>query len=666
MCGISFIYDTEEDEVDNGAIDLMVECIHHRGPDFKGILNRKNAALGHTRLSIVDVKGGQQPMVSIDGRYSIIYNGEIYNYQALKKHLEKNHFKFTTLSDTEVVLNMFIDYGPKCVSFFRGMFSFAIHDNKTGHLFVARDRLGIKPLFYHWNGRYLIASSEIKAIFASGFLEPKLNMKSIVNFFKYQFSIAPYTPFENIYELEPGCSLNIEPGGAPVINRYWDLVFPEQNDYESLQESYWLSKYISAIDDAVVSHMIGEVPMGAYMSGGIDSATTTYLLNKHYDKEVRSFTIGFTDKVMDESQIAKNIADEIGVSNSQLFFEDDRPGGYLGLLINAIYYLEQPQRVAVDIPYLLLSDYARSNNCKVIFAGDGADETLAGYDCYKQDSIRISGNKTQNQFERNLYYRDNYAGIFSQQYLNMIARLHESSRQQQTMERFGCYPVWFDIWNILEDYCSNIFSEDVISDTQAHSQMTELSDRMKPHISNRHSLNQSLYIETKTRLPGWILWKSDRLSMANGVEARVPFMDHQLVELTAQIPPELKLKGMEEKYILKQAMLRYLPKHPYQFRKRAFYTPIKEWFFTSKNIRELQKFMDDSAIRKTGIFNPEQVKVMMDGIAAFENPISTDEYYSLMRLEWGLMLVLTTQILHWLYVDKHAPCFKMKTKPQNA
>jgi len=665
MCGICFFYDTTKDSIDNDSVELMVKCLHHRGPDAHRTLKRRYVALGHTRLSIVDIKGGHQPMLSADDRYAIIYNGEIYNYRALKKQLESKNIRLTTESDTEVVLQMFIEYGPQCVAYLRGMFSFAVHDNKTGELFVARDRLGIKPLFYFWDGSYLIAASEMKAIFASGFVEPELNKNSLVNYFKYQFSIAPFTLFENIFELEPGYSLSIEPNGHLSLNHYWDLEFPEQGDYESLQEQIWVEKFKTALDDSVTSHLIGEVPIGAYLSGGIDSATTTCLLKKHYNNEVQSFTIGFDNKLNDESQVAISIANEINVPNLILMVNDDKPGGYLGLLIDALYYLEQPQRVAVDIPYLLLSEFARKNKYNVVFTGDGADEVLAGYDCYRQDSIRVCGNDTNSQLEREQYYLNNYAGIFARQYLQMIVNLHEPSRQQQTIDLYGCYPVWFDTWQILDDFSRNIFCEDFLFGTKPHQQMSQLIERVKPKLVHRHPINQSLYIEAKTRLSGWILWKSDRLSMAHGVEARVPFMDHHLVEIIAQIPPNLKLKGMDEKYILKKTMGDYLPKHPNQFKKRAFYAPIREWFFTSEKIVMLKNYLSDSAIEKAGIFNVRQVNNMIDRITALPNPKTIDDHYTLMRLEWGLMLVLSIQILHWLYVEKHAPCFNVKAKPKN-
>jgi len=660
MCGISFIYNAANGKIDKQPIELMAASIGHRGPDAKNCVINRHAALGHTRLSIVDIEGGSQPMISSDDRFTITYNGELYNYHELENELNKSGIVFTTRSDTEVVLNMYIHHGEKCVNYLRGMFSFAIHDNETGKLFIARDRLGIKPLYYSWDGKLLIGASEMKAIFASKLVEPELNLHSIANYFKYQFSVAPHTPFNYIYELEPGYLMTIEPGASPELKQYWDLEFPEENEYEQREESQWEKLFQDAMDDSIVSHMIGEVPIGAYLSGGIDSATTTYLLNQHYENEVQSFTIRFTNLANDESQISRSIASHISVPNTELIVDDDRPGGYLGIFEQAIYHLEQPQRVAVDIPHFMLSGLVQDKQYKVVYTGDGADEILGGYDCYRQDMVRVWGNEKDSEQQREEYYMTQFTDSFADQHMRMLLQLHETEAQQATIDKYGCYPVWHDTWNVLNEVSDKLLSDDTKDKLHDNKQMHELAERMKPQLENRHSLNQSLYIETKTRLPGWILWKSDRLSMAHSVEARVPFMDHKLVELTAQLPPWLKLNGMDEKYILRKIMMGHLPEHPQSFKKRAFYTPIKEWFFTKEKLDSLQTYMSAQKIEEVGIFNSKSVMEMLAEITSLPMPNTNDDYYSLMKLEWGLMIVLTVQILHVLFIEKRAPCFNLK------
>jgi len=664
MCGITFLYNNSGKDGSGSVsqnetrIRRMVNAILHRGPDEQNVMVRGSMALGHARLSIVDVKGGGQPMQSDDGRFAIVYNGEIYNYQALRHQLEQQQVTFKTQSDTEVILQLFIRDGEACVNSLRGMFGFAVHDKLTGNFFVARDRLGIKPMFYYWDGEVFAGGSEIKSIFASGLVEPVFNYQSIANYLKYQFSVAPNTPFQSIYELEPGYTLSFNVGTAPVIKPYWDLQFPEADDYESMDESSWLQRFEAALDDSAISHTIGEVPIGAYLSGGIDSATTTYLLGKHYNNNVQTYTIRFTNLDNDESDISSNIARHLKVPNTELIVDDDRPGGYLKILEQVIYHLEQPQRVAVDIPHFMLSGLVQSNHYKVVYTGDGADEILAGYDCYRQDAIRTWGNALGDSGQRRSYYYNEFGGNFSQPYLRMLSGLHQAEHQAEVIKKFGCYPSWFDNWQLLGPIGRSLINADLLPLMQQDPQMDALAEKMKPQLVNRDPLNQSLYIETKTRLPGWILWKSDRLSMAHSVEARVPFMDHQLVELAARIPPGLKLSGMDEKYILRKMMMPHMPDHPYHFKKRAFYTPIREWFFTKEKVAQLDCYMSKPAIDAVGCFDADQVQKYIKKIVAMAKPKTNNEYYRMMQIEWGLMVVLTVQIMHHLFIEKNAACFQ--------
>ena len=658
MCGIAFVFDSRNTSPESTLVEPMVDAIIHRGPDVNSVVARKHAVLGHARLSIVDIDGGNQPLLSQDGRFSIIYNGEIYNYTFLRKQLESQGIQFQTRSDTEVILQLYIQKGPACLRELRGMFSFVIQDEQSGALFMARDRLGIKPFLYHWNGTQLIGASEAKAIFASGLVEPSFNVNTLANFFRYQFSVSPNTLFNGILQLEPGHYMQISPGSSPVIKQYWDLEFPEDGEYEEKSEKQWCDLFENALDDACISHMIGEVPIGAYLSGGIDSATTTYMLNKHYENKLETYTIRFSNTANDESEISRAIAGHLGVANSELVMEDDRKQGYLQDFESALYHLEQPQRVAVDIPHFLLSDLVNRNHYKVVYTGDGADEILAGYDAYRQDYIRQWGNASTDMEQRKDYYMSQFTGDFADEFMQMLLRLHEPETQQKTIDKYGCYPVWHDQWHVLGDVAETLLSDNVKQQFDQDDQMTILIQKTKPAIINRHPINQSLYIETKTRLVDWILWKSDRLSMAHSVEVRVPFMDHKLVELAAQIPPDLKLNAMDEKYILKKIITPHLPQHPQAFKKRAFYTPIREWFFTKDKIEQLSTYLSPEALSKTGYFNVDSVQSFIRKISAYPQPGNPNEFYELMKLEWGLMIVLSVQILHRYFVEKQGACFK--------
>ena len=657
MCGISIICHTALGSALREPIERMVKSLLHRGPDDNGTYIRRGVALGHTRLSIVDEHHGKQPMHSVNGRYVIVYNGELYNYRKLKKELESRGHTFKTDSDTEVVLTLFVHYGEECLAHMRGMFSFAVLDKESDRLFFARDRLGIKPLFYSWDGISLVAASEMKAIFSSGYVDAKLNIASIKNYFSYQFSIAPNTPFEGLYELPPGHYMTLVPKGNLRIVRYWDLEFPRVHEYETQSEEYWRDNLDSALRNAVKSHTIGDFPVGSYLSGGIDSCAVSEMLKSSLPQSLQTFSIGFNDQDHDESWAYREVARYLGVENRELKFSTDGGERIMSLFTECLYHLEQPQRLSVDIPHYLLSGMVQQHDYKVVFTGDGADEILAGYDCFRQDYMRVQSNTFIGSLLRKRRYLKGYTEYFSREYMQLLLRLHSRENQKKVINRFGFYPAWYDFWQINAHETRGLFLDEENIDAGFDPQMLQLVDGVRTSLNGRDPLNQSLYLETKTRLPGWILWKSDRLSMAHGVEARVPFMDHTLVELAARIPPRLKLNGMEEKYLLKEVMKSRLPELAHNYKKRGFYAPIRDWFFVAQRRDEVEPYLSRSALEESGIFEHRRVNDIYSKLLSMEKPNDMQSYYQCMRMEWVLLSVLSVQILHQLFVKKQAKCF---------
>jgi asparagine synthase (glutamine-hydrolysing) len=648
MCGIAVILNHDGSTPAVWRVRAMQRALNHRGPDATGVLSSAPVALAHTRLSIVDIVGGIQPMQTADGQVAISYNGELYNFHALRALLSARGAAFQTQSDTEVVLNAYREFGAKSLARLRGMFSFAIHDRSAGELFLARDRLGIKPLYYYSDARVFVAASEIKALFASGLVGAELDRASIKNYFTYQFAISPHTPFTRIHELPPAHSLRIAPGRAPRLERYWDVDFPQAGDYESMEDGYWTKCFTDALQDAVASHTTGDVAIGAYLSGGIDSCAITRLL-ADIQPRVQTFSIGFESADYDESSQYRAVAQSFGVANTELRLHDERPQGYLDDLVQCIYHLEQPQRMAVDVPHYLLSGLVRDHHHKVVYTGDGADEVLAGYDCFRQDKMRLWSNGALRRLLRPWRYLHRYTRHFPVDHMQLLLALHGRGAQQQTLERFGFYPAWHDFWQITRTDRSGIMRDDAAIDGEAH--MDALVASLQPQLAGRDALNQSLYFEMKTRLPGWILWKSDRLSMAHGVEARVPFLDHPLVELLARMPPHMKLNGLDEKHVLKRCMTPRLPEMPHAYKKRGFYTPISAWFFTPERMAALQPYLSRESLIKADLFDPDRVEALQRQLQDRAKPADMNAQYRCTQLEWTLFTVLTTQILHRQYVE---------------
>lgn len=652
MCGISVISQYRHAPLERRRIEAMNCALAHRGPDGNNILIAPGIALGHTRLSIVDIAGGAQPMRTPDCRYTIVFNGEIYNYRRLGERLRMHGVPLRTNSDTEVILELYRRDGAACLSSLRGMFAFAIHDAENDNIFIARDRLGLKPLFYYCDRERLVAASEMKALFASGLVPAAFDPASVVNYFTYQFSVAPQTPFKNVLELPPGYFMQYRAGAAPTITRYWDLEFPRDGDYESRDEHYWLSRFSAAMDEATATHITGEVPIGAYLSGGIDSCTTAALLTDHYSPPLQTFSIGFGNRAYDESVEFGAVAAHLNVGNRTLTLDDARPEGYLDDLRGALYHLEQPQRMAVDVPHFMLSKFVRDHRYKAVYTGDGADEILAGYDCFRQDYMRVWSNGFFKRVLRRRRYLKQYTRHFPEAQMRMLLSLHSARMQRETTGRFGFYPPWRDFWHITADARTSLVPPELFAAGEA--QIDALTQQLQPGLVGRHPLNQSLYFETKTRLPGWILWKSDRLSMAHGVEARLPFMDHPLVELVARMPPELKLKGLDEKYLLRRWMLPRLPKRTDDYKKRGFYTPIREWFFTPERYKTLAPYLSRTALQRTGLFEPSAIEPLYQELRRIGVPANANAKFRLMQIEWVLFTVLSVQILHEQFVVPNA------------
>ncbi len=657
MCGISLIFHASGATPEMARLQRMNKALRHRGPDGDGVAISGHVGLGHTRLTIVDLQGGAQPMLTPDERYAITFNGEIYNYRELRRDLEKQHCVFTSNSDTEVLLQLYAREGAACLQKLRGMFAFAVHDRRSGEVFVARDRFGIKPLFYAWDGKTFVAASEIKAIFASGLRAPQLQAHSVYNHFIYQFSIRPHTAFQDILELPPGHCVTLRPGAEPVFAQYWDLQYPDDGDYETMDEKYWCLRFEEAFHEAVETHTIGDVPIGSYLSGGIDSAAIAWMLHGVYGKPLQTFSIKFTDANEDESPIFRSIAAHLKVENHELLMDDARTGGFVDDLERCLYALEQPQRMALDIPHFLLSGLVQSRNYKVVYTGDGSDELFGGYDCFRQDYMRYWGNGIGSYWRRLHKYFGEYTQWFSHDFVALLYHQHRRPRQRRVFDQWGTYPAWYDFWHITQALLPGLFSADFLAANRDNVQMDELRADIVPRLAGKHALNKSLYIEGKTRLPNWILWKSDRLSMAHSVEARVPFMDHKLAETTARMPPFMKLNYMDEKYVLRKVAMPHLPEHPNNFKKKAFYTPIRAWFFTPQREPLLDDYLSADALRASGMFEPRRVRELLAILLAYPQPRTMNDTYRMMQLEWILMLVLSVQILHKQFGQRQAACF---------
>jgi len=567
MCGFAGFLRTPQTpnrDVHRQWLEQMGEAIIHRGPDASGIYQDGQMAMVHRRLSILDLsEAGNQPMASASGRYLIAFNGEIYNYQSLKTDLEATGCSFRTGTDTEVLLALYEQKGHQCLEELNGMFAFAVWDKVSGELFLARDRLGKKPLYYYECGGQFAFASELKALNVLPFIRREIRPDAIKDFFAYQYIPDPKTIYRNVHKLSPGHWLKTG-AKATQIEEYWDVCFrsPSTASQPELEAGLY-----DLIDDAVRLRMISDVPLGAFLSGGVDSSAVVGLMAGHASQPVTTCAIGFDSKRYDEVAWARKVAERFNTDHHEFTVKESVPGS----LAEIARYFDEPFADPSFVPTYFVSQLARKK-VTVALAGDGGDENFAGYSKYHTDQIE---NRLRNLFpgalRRGLFPTlATLAGRFNspitgkaQSLLGTLAM--EPDRAFFTTNCFFRPSLWNDL--VRGDLKRETDDYDPADITRAHYHNADTDD----HLAS------ILYTDIKTYLPGDILVKVDRMSMANSLETRAPLLDYRVVEYAANIPSALKLKGREKKYILKHTFEKLLPEDVLYRKKMGFSVPLAQW-----------------------------------------------------------------------------------------
>ena len=551
----------------------MCKVIAHRGPDDSGIFLDDNIGLGNRRLSIIDVASGHQPIHNEDESTWITYNGEIYNFLELRYELEKRGHKFYTNSDTEVIVHLYEEFGESCVKKLRGMFAFAIWNSNKKKLFLARDRLGIKPIYYTIvNGKFLFAS-EIKSILQFSEVERKVNYKDLHNYLTFRYVPGEGTMFVGIKKLLPGHTLTLE-AGKITIKKYWDL---DIQNIENKSENYYSETLFKLLKESIKMRLITEVPLGAYLSGGIDSSCVVGLMSTLVKEPVKTFSVGFESELADELNYARVIAEHFGTDHREFIVESRTAK----LLPKIIWYMDEPNADPAAIPIYLLSELTKKY-ATVVLVGEGGDEMFAGYQQYK---FMLIGKQ----------YEPIFSGVFGKRFVPWLIRKvpytfldkffeYTSALGEEGINRAIKFistlndepEAYLKIISIFTDE----EKEDLYSDKLMNSTKLTPPDRIiKPYLSCRNFplLSRMQLTDIKTWLTH-LLMKEDKMTMAKSIEGRVPFLDHQFVEFCNTIPPNLKLRGMKDKYILRKTMSRLIPRTIMKRKKHQFFVPIDTWF----------------------------------------------------------------------------------------
>lgn len=569
MCGIVGIFDINaKREINRELLSRMNETQFHRGPDEGGLHIEAGLGLGHRRLSIIDLSSGQQPMHSQDGNVVLTYNGEVYNFPELRKELEALGYHFKTHCDTEVIVYAWQAWGEDCVLRLRGMFAFAIWDRDKQTLFLARDRLGIKPLFYSelQNGQFIF-SSELKALKEHPELSREIEPTAIEEYFGFGYIPEPKTIFKNVYKLEPGFCLAIKQGVASYQPRqYWDVSL--ENSLQG-SETELGEELIERLREAVKIRTVADVPLGAFLSGGVDSSAIVAMMAGLTNEPVNTCSISFGDPKFNESQFAAQVAEQY-LTNHRVEQVDPDDFGLINQLAG-IY--DEPYADSSALPTYRVCELAKKQ-ATVVLSGDGGDENLAGYQRYRWHTYEDRMRSIMPDALRKPLF-----GFMGQVYpkADWAPKIFRAKSTIESIGRDSLEGYFHSISLQSNEFRQQLFSQQLKQDLQGY-QAVEV---FRKHAKNAPTDNaQSLvqYLDLKTYLPGDILTKVDRASMAHSLEVRVPLLDHQLVEWIAKLPPELKLKRREGKYLFKKSLENYLPNDILYRPKMGFAIPLGSWF----------------------------------------------------------------------------------------
>lgn len=596
MCGICGIFDKTGKSIDQNLLNRMMSLLQHRGPDGEGQFIDTEVGLGHRRLSIIDVEGGDQPIGNEDGSLQIVFNGEIYNFVELRKELKASGHNFKTRSDTEVIIHAYEQWGEDCVNRFNGMFAFALWNSRRRELFMARDHLGIKPLYYVDLGDRIIFASEIKALLQDKSCPREVDIEALVELFTFRYVPSPKTLFKGIKKLPPGHRMVIS-GRDIQIDRYWNWI---PNIREQFSENAIIEEYQSLLEDAVCLQLRSDVPLGLFLSSGIDSGALLAIMSKYASGPVQTFTIGFEGgEKTNEVDDAKELARTFGATHNFMMVT---PDDYLKYYENYLWDIEEPLGNETAAAFYFVSKIT-SEHVKVALNGQGADELWAGYD--RHIGAKLSA----------LYSR--IPSIVTAPLAALLPRMPGgferlkrgvlSLNEPDMLTRFTKIYSFFSA-EMKRQLFKGPLKAQIIKDAY---KSKEALRRLQADVQHLDPLTQMLYIDTRANLPDDLLMVVDKTAMRNSLEGRVPFLDYRLVEFVESLPPKLKLKGLTGKYLHKKALEKWLPKEVVYRKKKGFANPIEDWLRTSmRNFVEEYLLTPDSGASL--FFDQQYIKKMLE------------------------------------------------------
>ncbi|MBU4274590.1 asparagine synthase (glutamine-hydrolyzing) [Patescibacteria group bacterium] len=625
MCGIVGIYNLRKEPIDPILLKKMTAILKHRGPDDAGIYISDNVGLGHQRLSIIDISAaGHQPMVNKDGTLQIIFNGEIYNFQVIKKELENLGHKFKSKTDTEVILYSYEEWGINCLAKFNGMFAFAIWDKKKQQFLLARDRLGEKPLYYYFDQEKFVFASEIKAILEDHSIPRKIDNQGLVNYFTFGHSIAPDTIYQGIKKLLPGHYL-IFKNGQIEIKEYWDPNIPDKK--EDKGKDYYQQTIRELFEEAVKEELISDVPLGAFLSGGIDSSLVVAMMAKNGVSPLRTFSVGFdvAGTEFNELADAKIVANHFKTEHHELFLKEL---DLINILNKLVYHYDEPFGDAAAFPVFYLSQFAKKY-VTVVLTGEGGDEIFGGYRRYIIESNRSKLLILNWLFKNNILSKT----------VGLLPGLRRTKKFIETIsikDDLSRYTNWLSFFS--KEMVRDLFKPELLGTRE-----NPLKEYKKyfSRYQAENLLDKIMYLDQKIWLPDCYLEKVDKASMAFGLETRSPILNHHLVEFANSIPAKYKIRGVKTKYILKEAMKDFLPNQVLNKKKHGLAVPTNIWF-KGKLKNYLFEIIFDRKTKSRGYFNFSYIEKLYKKYQQGNQPF-----------DFQFWLILNFELWHRQFMDNN-------------
>lgn len=638
MCGIAGIVNMlDGPRIEHTLIAAMTGMLHHRGPDGSGYYLDAKAGLGHARLSIIDLEGGKQPIHNEDKTVWVVFNGEIFNYVELRAELLARGHRFYTQSDTEVLVHLYEEFGADFVTRLNGQFAIALWDLASHSLLLARDRPGIAPLFYAEDAGRLLFASEVKALLPALTDRPALNLEALDQLFTFWSPVSPDTLFTGVKSLGPGELLLLQ-AGRITRRQYWDWAFPEDGDYLPGTADALAEELLALLTDATRIRLRADVAVGAYLSGGLDSSALTALIHRSSNLPLRTFSIRFDDPGLDEGTYQQAMVDHLQVDHRSIHC---RHGDIAANFLEAIWHIESPVLRTAPVPMGILSGLVRAQDYKVVLTGEGADEVLGGYDIFKENKIRQFWARRPDSRCRPLLLKRLYP------YLDLT----QASSQHYLQSFFGAaldrpdLPIFSHIprWNTTAR-CKDFFSGET-RERLTENAIERISMTLPPALGSWHPFNRAQYLEARSLMPGYLLSaQGDRMLMQHSVEGRYPFLDHRVIEFSNRLNPRYKMNVLNEKFLLKKAMQRYLPEAIVQRYKQPYRAPDNPSFRVEQPPAYIDELLDDSMIRRAGYFDSRKVQLLRAKISRGRAIGYKDNM--------AFCSILSTQAWHHLFVDQ--------------